>query len=141
MKFQIENLKDKIAKEYGFNTWNQFFEYFNTTKPGRKILRNGIRKVLWEVLSLSNDLLVSPKDILTNYESKDLDPKEKEKWFDRRRELYEINKKTKRTPVLSFTPIIKEECVDCASIKIKINKVRKQRSRGQDQVVSANSLQ
>lgn len=140
MKFQIENLKDKIAKEYGFNTWNQYFEFFNTTKPGRKILRNGIRKVLWEVLSLSDDLLLSPKDVLTN-ESKELDPKGKEKWFDRRRELHEINKKTKRTPVLSFTPLIKDECLDCASIKIKINKVRKQRNRVQDQVVSPNSLQ
>ena len=75
MKCQIENIKDTIAREYGFSSWDQYFEYFITTKPGRKVLRSGIRKVLWEVLLLSNDLLSCPKCILKNYESKELEIK------------------------------------------------------------------
>ncbi len=95
MKCQIENIKDEIAKEYGFNSWDQYFEYFITTRPGRIILRNGIRKVLCEVLFLSNDLLSSPKYILKNYESKELDDKVVEKYYNRRRKLHEMNKNIK----------------------------------------------
>ena len=44
MKCQIENIKDAIAKEYGFNSWDQYFEYFITTKPGRKVLETASEK-------------------------------------------------------------------------------------------------
>lgn len=140
MKYQIENLKDTIAKEYGFNSWDQYFDYFITTKPGRRILRNAIRKVLWEVLLLSDDLLSSPKYILKNYESKDLDSTVREKWYDLHQELHEINRKKKRTSFLSFTPLTMEECNQCPSIKIKIKKDRKQRNRVQNQVPLPNTL-
>lgn len=94
MKCHIENIKDTIAMEYGFNSWDQYFEYFITTKPGRKVLRNGIRKVLWEVLLLSNDLLSCPKCILNNYESKELDFKAGERCYNLRQELHELKKST-----------------------------------------------
>jgi len=94
MKCQIENIKDTIAREYGFSSWDQYFEYFITTKPGRKVLRNGIRKVLWEVLLLSNDLLSCPKCILKNYESKELDFKAGERCYNLRQELHELKKST-----------------------------------------------
>ncbi len=95
MKCQVENIKDKIAKEYGFNSWDQYFDYFITTNPGRKILRNGIRKVLWGVLLLSNDLLSCPKCTLKNYKSKESDINVGERCYNLSRELHEINKKTK----------------------------------------------
>lgn len=96
MKCQIESIKDTIAKEYGFSSWDQYFEYFITTKPGRKVLRNGIRKVLWEVLLLSNDLLSCPKCILKNYESKELHIKAGGKCYNLHRELHKLNKNTKQ---------------------------------------------
>lgn len=97
MKYQIENIKDAIAKEYGFNSWDQYFEYFVTTKPGRKVIQNGIRKVLWQVLLLSDDLLSCPKCISKNYESKELDMKPGKRRYNIRHELHQLtNKNTKQ---------------------------------------------
>jgi hypothetical protein len=102
MKCQIENIKDTIAKEYGFNSWDQYFEYFITTKPGRKVLRSGIRKVLWEVLLLSNDLLSCPKCILKNYDSKELNIMIGERCYNLRLELHKMKKNAKQLENYTF---------------------------------------
>lgn len=81
MKCQIENIKDTIAKDYGFSNWNQFFEFFITTKPGREVIQNGLRKVLWKVLLLSKDSKSYPDCFVKNDELKEIDVKAKQRCF------------------------------------------------------------
>lgn len=90
MKCQIENIKDTIAKDYGFSNWNQYFEFFITTKPGREIIQNGLRKVLLKVFHLSNDLKVCPHCFEGNDEFKEWDVKAGLRCCNRYSELQEM---------------------------------------------------
>lgn len=90
MKCQIENIKDTIAKDYGFSNWNQYFEFFITTKPGREVIQNGLRKVLLKVLHLSNDLKLCPHCFEGKDELKEWDVKAGLRCFNRYSEIQEM---------------------------------------------------
>lgn len=67
---QIENIKNIIANEYGFDSWNPYFEYFNTTEPGRKIIQKGIDKAIKMSLLLSDFRHSCPNCIVEVFEDK-----------------------------------------------------------------------
>lgn len=90
MKCQIENIKETIAQDYGFGNWDQYFEFFITTKPGREVLQNGLRKLLWKVLLLSKDVNSCPNCFVKNGETKEFDVNAELKCFNLCSELQEM---------------------------------------------------
>jgi hypothetical protein len=67
---QIENIKNLIAQKYGFDNWDDYFECFRTTEPGRKLIQRGINKAIRLALLLSEVRHSCPKCILNEYEVK-----------------------------------------------------------------------
>ncbi|MBL7972637.1 MAG: hypothetical protein JNL03_14050 [Prolixibacteraceae bacterium] len=47
---RIKNIKNEIAREYGFDHWDEYFECFGTTEPGRMIIQKGINRALCRAL-------------------------------------------------------------------------------------------
>ena len=102
MKCHIENIKESIAREYGFGSWRQYFDCFITTHPGRKVLQNGIRRVLSELLNRPDDFLACPNCFIKHYELKELNVKAGLSCFHLRRDLREMNRKTRYANDYSF---------------------------------------
>jgi hypothetical protein len=50
---KAENILIEIAQENGFDTWEQYFECFRTTEPGRRVINEGILKAVNQALILS----------------------------------------------------------------------------------------
>jgi hypothetical protein len=51
---KAENILIEIAQENGFDTWEQYFECFRTTEPGRQVINEGILKAVNQALILSS---------------------------------------------------------------------------------------
>ena len=49
---QVETILNDIAQESGFDNWEQYFECFLTTEPGRRVINKGIRKAVTKALFL-----------------------------------------------------------------------------------------
>lgn len=69
---RIKNIKNEIAREYGFNNWDQYFECFRTTEPGRMVIQKGINRALSQAL-LFPETSSCPECIQKKCESKDYD--------------------------------------------------------------------
>lgn len=50
---QVESILNEIAQESGFDNWEQYFNCFQTTEPGRRVINKGIRKAVTKALFLS----------------------------------------------------------------------------------------
>jgi hypothetical protein len=50
---KAENILIEIAQENGFDTWEQYFECFRTTEPGRRVINEGILQAVNQSLILS----------------------------------------------------------------------------------------
>ena len=57
---QVENILNEVAKESGFDNWEQYFNCFQTTEPGRRVINKGIRKAVTKALFLSDVMLSCP---------------------------------------------------------------------------------
>lgn len=65
---QVETILNDIAQENGFDNWEQYFECFRTTEPGRRVINKGIRKAINEALRqpvVSGSLRSSEHEIKT----------------------------------------------------------------------------
>ena len=51
---KAENILIEIAQENGFDTWEQYFECFRTTEPGRRVINEGILQAVNQALILSS---------------------------------------------------------------------------------------
>lgn len=54
---QVESILNEIAQESGFDNWEQYFNCFQTTEPGRRVINKGIRKAVTKALFLSDVML------------------------------------------------------------------------------------
>lgn len=50
---QVESILNEIAQESGFDNWEQYFNCFQTTEHGRRVINKGIRKAVTKALFLS----------------------------------------------------------------------------------------
>jgi hypothetical protein len=51
---KAEDILIEIAQENGFDTWQQYFECFRTTEPGRRVINEGILQAVNQALILSS---------------------------------------------------------------------------------------